>query len=428
MLALGVFILVKRDTAPVPSAAMFIFRVVLSLAGAAFGAILPGFLNIETKVAAFALSAGGALAIFVVIYRINPPNLIDTQPSVGTKSSPSQVTTLIRQLKHGNDRSRQRAAIRLAKLGPASQEALPDLIEALNDSNPYVRESVAQALEAGGTAAVRVLIVALRHQKALAVIGETPLVSRRIPALKDVLGEEDIRSALVEIGLPAAPALMHSLLHGEATMQTLAAATLERIQSGDQGLHRKLTQATSDENEDVRLAGAIALAERAEPEDIPALTALLEDKGLYVRAAAIRGLGMTGAPSALRPLIEVLNNEQEDSLIRYTVVQALGDLGRRIEGAIAPLVETLRDPDRFLRLAAIITLGEMGSVARAAAPNLSEMLKDSHRDCRKHAAVALGNLGDHHAIPPLTQALQDLDPGVRQAAADALEKLQANNV
>jgi hypothetical protein len=55
---------------------IFIFRVVLALAGAGIGALIPGFLNIETAVLRNTIRAGGALAIFVIIYLLNPPNLL----------------------------------------------------------------------------------------------------------------------------------------------------------------------------------------------------------------------------------------------------------------------------------------------------------------------------------------------------------------
>jgi hypothetical protein len=51
---------------------MFIYRVILSLAAAGFGAVLPGLINIDIPF----VRAGGALALFVLVYRINPPALV----------------------------------------------------------------------------------------------------------------------------------------------------------------------------------------------------------------------------------------------------------------------------------------------------------------------------------------------------------------
>jgi|SRR5882724_7289004 len=97
LLVIGVFILVRGDDKPVPAAAMFIFRVVLALAGAGFAAILPGFLSLQAKFAEVALQAGGALAVFIVIYRINPPVLIERQ--LVKPESPEK-----REIRDGNNR------------------------------------------------------------------------------------------------------------------------------------------------------------------------------------------------------------------------------------------------------------------------------------------------------------------------------------
>ncbi len=56
---------------------IFVFRVVLAIAAAAFGATIPGFLEIKLPLWGKGLiSAGGALGLFVLIYQVNPPGLI----------------------------------------------------------------------------------------------------------------------------------------------------------------------------------------------------------------------------------------------------------------------------------------------------------------------------------------------------------------
>ncbi len=64
---------------------MFVFRVVLALAAACVGAIVPGFLEIQGKVLEFSLRAGGALGLFLIIYLINPPGRLakPTEPKLG---------------------------------------------------------------------------------------------------------------------------------------------------------------------------------------------------------------------------------------------------------------------------------------------------------------------------------------------------------
>ena len=76
LFAVGCVMAFRGNAAPIPEDAMFIFRVVLSLAAAGIGAILPGFLNIEGQLANFTVRSGGALALFLLVYRINPPTLL----------------------------------------------------------------------------------------------------------------------------------------------------------------------------------------------------------------------------------------------------------------------------------------------------------------------------------------------------------------
>ncbi|MCC7540567.1 MAG: hypothetical protein IT379_30400 [Deltaproteobacteria bacterium] len=76
LLGIGVFILVRGEK-PVPREAMFIFRVILALAGAGFAAVLPGFLELDGTVVDISLRAGGALATFAILYLVNPPERVE---------------------------------------------------------------------------------------------------------------------------------------------------------------------------------------------------------------------------------------------------------------------------------------------------------------------------------------------------------------
>jgi hypothetical protein len=51
----------------------WIFRVVLSLAAAGVGAVIPGMINVEWKDPK--IRAAGAFALFVIVYLLNPPAL-----------------------------------------------------------------------------------------------------------------------------------------------------------------------------------------------------------------------------------------------------------------------------------------------------------------------------------------------------------------
>lgn len=54
----------------------FVFRVVMAISAAAFGATIPGFLKLNLPFwGQGTLAAGGALAMFAIIFNINPPTL-----------------------------------------------------------------------------------------------------------------------------------------------------------------------------------------------------------------------------------------------------------------------------------------------------------------------------------------------------------------
>lgn len=68
-----------------PVFAVFLFRVIIALAAAGVGAILPGLLNVTINGNGLAVSATAGLALFVIIFFVNPPGLISkaSEPEVG---------------------------------------------------------------------------------------------------------------------------------------------------------------------------------------------------------------------------------------------------------------------------------------------------------------------------------------------------------
>ncbi len=76
-------------------------------------------------------------------------------------------------------------------------------------------------------------------------------------------------------------------------------------------------------------------------------------------------------------------------------VQAARNLGEtRSAGAVAPLVEALKDENVEVRLAAIQALGRIGRNAKAAVPALTAMLRDQDSTIRSGAARALAKIGE----------------------------------
>jgi hypothetical protein len=72
---------------------IFVFRIILAIGVAAFGCAIPGFLDIKSKSKLHAIRAGGALALFVIIFLVNPPQLIREKKNNTPPSSPQTNST-----------------------------------------------------------------------------------------------------------------------------------------------------------------------------------------------------------------------------------------------------------------------------------------------------------------------------------------------
>src|SRR5271165_4775854 len=78
-----------------------ILRIVLALAGGGVGAVIPGFLDVSVKASTkLALRAGGALAVFVVLYFWSPAHW--ATPSTGAVEQHTNGTNSPAQNGNGN--------------------------------------------------------------------------------------------------------------------------------------------------------------------------------------------------------------------------------------------------------------------------------------------------------------------------------------
>ena len=56
----------------------FIFRGMFAISLAAIAAIIPGLLNIESRLQKFSIRATGAIAVFIIVWLLNPPALLSS--------------------------------------------------------------------------------------------------------------------------------------------------------------------------------------------------------------------------------------------------------------------------------------------------------------------------------------------------------------
>jgi HEAT repeat protein len=133
-------------------------------------------------------------------------------------------------------------------------------------------------------------------------------------------------------------------------------------------------------------------------------------------AALLGGMGSIARP-IIPALIRALKEDENPGVREYTA-QALGDLGKGDQAAIAALTGALKDKDYSVRDAVTWALRQIDTVFAT-----RELREDSNRDMRRRAAEALGHIGKGNtaASAALTEAsLKDIDATVRIKAIVAL--------
>ena len=121
---------------------------------------------------------------------------------------------------------------------------------------------------------------------------------------------------------------------------------------------------------------------------IKQLLAEMRDVNKDKRRTAVMKLGMTGGDEAVRALINAVQNDYEDLIVRGRAALMLGKLGDN--RAVDPLIRALSAPGHQTPL---------------------------------HAAEALGKLGDPRAIEPLLMLAASGRDKTREAALKALDRL-----
>jgi HEAT repeat protein len=331
------------------------------------------------------------------------------------RESVASTTALVALLGHARAPMRMAAAQALGRIGADAAKSVPELIKRLGDDDPQVRLAAAEALGRIGQKAVPGLIVAMNAGNPVFL--------------------QSVVEALARVGQPAVPALVETL---EDEAQSLlarqhAAKALARIGNGKNNV-------------------------------VPPLLKRLEDGNSLVRIAVVEALGNLGpqAGDAAAPLLALIDDRDEDDLVReYAItalarvasdapdvnarlVEAVADSNSRISGAaVAALMEIrardrqvtpvsllagqLRDADPALRLAAANRLADLGPYGREAVPALAGTLGDdaSGVELRIAVARALGMIGPaaETALPELRMTLRGSDAALKDAALIAMRRI-----
>ena len=275
-----------------------------------------------------------------------------------------QVERLIRELQDSDSDIRSIAAVTLGEIGPEAKDAIPALIQLLQDQDAegFARANAALALGQigeGAKDAMSVLIQALRDL--------------------DKYVRRDAAGALEEIGTPRAIKA--------AKDRYRMVVTLGWIGSEDE--IPALIQALQNQDKDVRVNAVVTLGQIESEDVVSVLMGALQDQDEWVRVNAAWTLGQRGesAVDAVPILIRALRDQ--DEWVRYHAAMALGEIGEGASNAVPALMHALRDQDKYVRRYAVEALGKIG---KGAVPALIRTLKNGNVNVPFFATWTLGIL------------------------------------
>ncbi|HUT10078.1 MAG TPA: HEAT repeat domain-containing protein [Thermoguttaceae bacterium] len=323
-----------------------------------------------------------------------------------------EVRAQIALLSSADEKTRAAAARRLGSFGGEAAPAVPHLIKLLTDHPPPRYE------------------------------GSIPMYSPAYEALE----------SLVRIGKPAIPDLTAALDHEDTAIRTRAADVLGQI--GDGRAKKKLLAMLDDESPQIRAQAALSLGKIGGPDTLEPLLAAAEDPHSLVRGHALAGLalcpGIAEDPRAVEPLLALFEDPRypaKDGVARvlgvlkdrravepliaaltggtvgppWPFAAALGEIGD--PRAIEPLIKQLDYPHQSARSTAVRALIQMEAGHRAYVAITGLFACEAPYDYSRRMAIdELSKVGEP-AVPALTDALEDENPNVAEAAAATLRKI-----
>ena len=147
----------------------------------------------------------------------------------------------------------------------------------------------------------------------------------------------------------------------------------------------------------VRLACADALGRIGDRYAVKPLIDLVEDeeeKSVYLKESATFALGILGDTSAIDPLVSILESKQgfigKFTFLKEKIVEALGKLNFNNKKVMKALKNSLMDSSPMVRINAIEAI--MNSEDEESVNLIRPCLKDDDNEVKKNALIALYNL------------------------------------
>lgn len=174
---------------------------------------------------------------------------------------------------------------------------------------------------------------------------ETLRVKRLFEALEKVerTSRLSIEHEITDMGTTAVEFLVAIMLDPEGENRYQAAKLLGKIakQTRDPCLVEPMVKALGSPDFMIRQIAAQVLGILGDRRTSEVLIGALKDEKVMVQLWAVESLGRLGVPSAVGPLVELLQNT-ESSTLRHTIIRVLGTLGNP---EVIPIILTFKDDE-----------------------------------------------------------------------------------
>lgn len=353
-------------------------------------------------------------ALVILFDDIDPSVIESAAKAVGLMGSRASRTSkdLTTLLGHPVARVRSAAAESIGKIGRRARSGMPELSQRLGDSEPAVRSAAARSLGEMGATASSYSSQLLR------------LLDDDDPEVREAASQ-----ALSQIGKPAVDVLIHALNSGNPIFLQSIVEILGKI--GPSATPMLINSLQSDSEQLlVRQYAAMALARigATDKRVVPALIATLDNENSDLRRSAAEALGDIGPPAAaaLQKLIALSSNQRENAVVREFSIAALARIAPLDPAVRLAIVAVVDDGDPGIYQAAIEALVSIGTttIVDDDVAGLIQQLDIGLPDARVDAAQRLGELGPYAAgaVPGLTNTLADPENSIelRIAAAQSL--------
>ncbi len=277
---------------------------------------------------------------------------------------------------------REVATLTLTKLVPQPKDTTQRLVTMLQDDSADVRRAAAESMAQ----------LSGNLQDALPSVMETAKQEEDGDTLAAMLH-------LVAKLQPDQPKLANYLAKfvgiEPTAVRVAALSELAQLKRLPTSIHENLSEATQDENPDIR--------------------------GLAIRAV-VKTVG--NKKNTARLVVAAL--EDPDADVREQALSSVAELGNAAAAALDVIAKQLGSESERVRNAAVESLAELGEVSRPAFDRVSALYEDTSSSVRMTVVSSLRKIEDEPSklLPTLIQAIEDSEWEVRQRAAYELGEME----